>query len=152
MSAKETQMLIGEYRHSMDEKGRVALPTKFRKTLGSGVVITRGVDRCLFVYTRETWEKMAAKVAALPMNQRNNRAFARLMLAGAMDTVIDTQGRVMLPDFLRAYASLGKNLVIAGVHDRLEIWDEQEWGRFTKEAELHSEDIAENIEFFQSIQ
>jgi len=143
-------MLIGEYRHSIDEKGRLALPSKFRKVLSEGVVVTRGVDRCLSLYPRETWKKLASKVSNLPMNQKNNRAFARLMLAGAMDSNVDGQGRVVLPDYLRGYANLIKNVVIAGVHDRLEIWDQTEWERYTKDAELHSEDIAETVEFFQN--
>ncbi len=143
-------MLIGEYHHSIDEKGRLALPTKFRKDLSEGVVITRGLDHCLFVYPKQTWDKVAGRLANLPMNQKNNRAFARLMLAGAMDAVIDGQGRVVVPDYLRTFAGLGKEAVVAGVHDRLEIWDEDEWNRYTKDAEQHSEEIAEEIELFQN--
>lgn len=143
-------MLIGEYHHSVDEKGRLALPTKFRKDLSAGVVVTRGLDHCLFVYTKQTWDKVAGRLANLPMNQKNNRAFARLMLAGAMDAQIDGQGRVVLPDYLRTFAGLSKNVVVAGVHDRLEIWDEAEWEKYTKDAEQHSEEIAEQIELFQN--
>lgn len=147
---QRTHMLIGEYRHSIDEKGRLALPAKFRKVLSKGVVVTRGVDRCLSLYPQETWEKLSSKISNLPMNQKNNRAFARLMLAGAMDSNVDGQGRVVLPDYLRSYANLAKNVVIAGVHDRLEIWDQAEWEKYTKDTELHSEDIAETVEFFQN--
>lgn len=141
-------MLIGEYRHSVDGKGRLAIPVKFRTGLSKGLVVTRGVDRCLFVYPAETWKKLAGRLSSLPMNQKNTRAFLRLMLAGAMDAALDAQGRVMLPDYLRAYAGLGKNVVIAGVYDRLEIWDETGWRRYTKDAEQHSQDIAEAVGSF----
>jgi len=143
-------MLIGEYHHAIDEKGRLALPTKFRKELGGGVVVTRGLDHCLFVYAKSAWQKVANRLANLPMNQKNNRAFSRLMLAGAMDSTIDGQGRVILPDYLRTFAGLSKAVVVAGIHDRLEIWDESEWARYTKDAEQHSEEIAEQIELFQN--
>lgn len=142
-------MLIGEYRHTIDGKGRLALPTKFRNVLSHGVVITRGVDRCLFVYPKETWEPLAARIARLPMHQKNNRAFARLMLAGAMDGALDRQGRIVIPDYLRGYAGLTKSVVIAGVHDRLEVWDAAVWDRYTRESERRSEDIAEAIGSFQ---
>lgn len=141
-------MLIGEYRYTVDGKGRLALPTKFRNALSHGVVVTRGVDRCLFVYPKDAWEKLASRMAGLPMNQKNTRAFTRLMLAGAMDAPIDGQGRMMLPDYLRAYAGLGQRVVVAGVYDRLEIWDETAWERYTKNAEKHSEDIAEAVGSF----
>ncbi|MDO8512043.1 MAG: division/cell wall cluster transcriptional repressor MraZ [bacterium] len=146
----KAKMFIGEYHHSIDEKGRLALPTKFRKELAQGIVVTRGLDHCLFVYTQAMWEKMAGRIGNLPMNQKNNRAFARLMLAGAMDSKIDGQGRVVLPDYLRTFGGLTKNVVVAGVQDRLEIWDEAEWARYTKDAEQHSEEIAEAIELFQN--
>lgn len=143
-------MLIGEYHHTVDSKGRIAVPTKFRKALLQGVVITRGIDRCLFVYPKKTWDQIADKISGLSMNQKNNRAFARLILAGAMDESPDKQGRITIPDYLRTYAALDKNVVIAGVHDRLEIWNEQEWEKYTRSTEKHSEEIAEEIEFFQS--
>lgn len=138
-------MFLGEYRHVLDPKGRVNLPTKFRKDLSQGVVITRGVDRCLFVYPRGTWERLAANLAKLPLTAQAGRAFARLLLAGAMDIVPDGQGRVMLPEYLRLYAKIGKHVVIAGVYDRLEIWDADAWGLYTRRSEKRSEAIAETI-------
>ena len=138
-------MFLGEYRHSLDPKGRVNLPTKFRQDLSQGVVITRGVDRCLFVYPRPTWERLAQNLARLPLTAQASRAFARLLLAGAMDARVDGQGRVMLPDYLRTYAKIRRQVVIAGVYDRLEIWDAAAWGVYTRRAEKHSEDIAETI-------
>ena len=138
-------MFLGEYRHNLDPKGRVNLPTKFRKDLSQGVVITRGVDRCLFVYPRATWEKLAGNLAKLPLTAQASRAFARLLLAGAMDETPDGQGRVMLPEYLRRYAGLAKTVVIAGVYDRLEIWDAVAWSAYTKRTEKRSEQIAETI-------
>src|SRR5688572_24761482 len=99
-------MFIGEYHHSLDQKGRVQVPVKFRKDLQKGAVVTRGLDRCLFVYTADEWEILADKLAKLPIAKANSRAFARLMLAGAMELEIDRQGRVVLPEYLRQYASL----------------------------------------------
>ena len=138
-------MLIGEYRHTIDEKGRLALPTKFRNVLSHGVVVTRGVDQCLFVYPKDTWTKLAQALAGLPINQKKARTFARLMLAGAMDTPLDRQGRVILPEYLRGYAALGRAVIIAGIYDRLEIWDARLWEQYTKRAERQSEDIAEAL-------
>lgn len=138
-------MFLGEYRHTLDSKGRVNLPTKFRKALSQGVVITRGVDRCLFLYPRATWERLAANLAQLPLTQQAGRAFARLLLAGAMDEHPDGQGRVMLPEYLRAYARVTKHVVIAGVYDRLELWDADTWTAYTKRTEKRSEAIAETL-------
>lgn len=138
-------MFLGEYRHTVDEKGRVNLPTKFRSDLSQGVVMTRGVDRCLFVYPKAIWERFAATLAKLPLTAQASRAFARLLLAGAMDAVPDGQGRVTLPEYLRAYAKLGSRVVIAGIYDRLEIWDAAAWSTYTKRAERRSEAIAETI-------
>lgn len=138
-------MFLGEYRHTIDLKGRVNLPTKFRSDLSKGVVVTRGVDRCLFVYPRATWEKLAGNLAKLPLTAQASRAFARLLLAGAMDVLPDGQGRVMLPEYLRRYAGLRKAVVLAGVYDRLEIWDTDAWVAYTKKTEKRSEAIAETI-------
>lgn len=138
-------MFLGEYRHSLDPKGRLNLPTKFRNDLSQGVVITRGVDRCLFVYPRNTWGRLAGNLARLPLTAKASRAFARLMLAGAMDGEPDGQGRIMLPEYLRQYAGIRKQVVIAGVYDRLEIWDASTWHAYTRKAEKRSESIAETI-------
>ncbi|MFW0862253.1 MAG: division/cell wall cluster transcriptional repressor MraZ [Candidatus Komeilibacteria bacterium] len=138
-------MLIGEYYHSVDTKGRMALPAKFRQVFKSGAVITRGLDNCLFIYPKKDWQKLADKLAALPISQAKTRAFARLMLAGAMDVSLDKQGRVNLPDYLTTYAKLGKKVVITGLYDRLEIWDEKEWSKYSKQTEANSSDIAEAL-------
>ncbi|MBI2444140.1 MAG: division/cell wall cluster transcriptional repressor MraZ [Candidatus Magasanikbacteria bacterium] len=138
-------MFIGEYTHNRDEKGRVAIPVKFRAALQKGAVITRGLDSCLFLFTKSEWEKLAGKLAALPLSQANSRAFARLMLAGAMAVEADRQGRVMLPEYLRDFARLGKQVVIAGLYTRLEIWDAAAWQRYKAETEAESGPIAEQL-------
>lgn len=138
-------MFIGEYSHSIDEKGRLAVPIKFRQDLAKGAVVTRGLDNCLFLYTQEEWNKLADKLSKLPISQANTRAFARLMLAGAMDCEIDRQGRVILPDYLRKFAGLKKKVVVAGLYNRLEIWDETKWNSYKQKTEKGSSDIAEKL-------
>ena len=138
-------MFIGEYQHAMDEKGRLAIPVKFRNELKEGAVVTRGLDRCLTIYTAEEWEKLATRLANLPMASANTRAFARLMLAGAMDVALDAQGRVIVPDYLREYAGLGKKAVLAGLYNRLEVWDAVKWEEFKARTEIASADIAEKL-------
>ncbi len=137
-------MFIGEYRHSIDDKGRLAIPAKFRSSLKKAVV-TRGLDACLFLYPIVQWKKLAEKLANLPMSQSNSRAFARLMLAGAMEVDVDAQGRVVIPEYLRAYAGLEKNIVVAGLYDRVELWSEDAWKTYTARAEKDSGDIAEQM-------
>lgn len=138
-------MFIGEYAHTIDEKGRVSVPAKFRKQFKGGVVVTRGLDHCLFIYPLKEWETMAAKLATLPISQKKSRAFARLMLAGAWDVELDSQGRIMLPEYLRTYATLKKHATIAGLYNRVEIWDEDAWHNYRAETEAASDEIAESM-------
>lgn len=138
-------MFIGEYQHTIDEKGRMAVPVKFRKLLAKGAVVTKGLDNCLFLYTKDEWEVIAQKLASLPISQSNSRAFARLMLAGAMDVTIDKQGRILLPEYLRTFAKMGKKAVIAGLYNRLEIWDNKQWENYKKGTETKSNSIAEAL-------
>ena len=138
-------MFIGEYSHTLDDKGRVAIPKKFRPDLEGGAVVTRGLDHCLFLYTRNEWEKLAEKLSSLPFAQANTRAFARLMLAGAMDVEVDKQGRIILPEYLRTYGNIKKEIVIAGLYNRLELWDAEEWKQYTKKTESESNEIAEQM-------
>jgi len=138
-------MFIGEYRHNIDIKGRVAIPAKFRNKLSGGTIITRGIDRCLFAFSPEDWEKLAEKLIALPITQSNSRAFSRLMLAGAVECEIDSQGRVLIPDYLRKYAGLGKDAVVAGLYNRIEIWNASEWDAYKSKTESESESIAEKM-------
>lgn len=136
---------IGEYAHTLDDKGRLAIPAKFRAELKKGAVVTRGLDDCLFLYTKDEWAKAAEKYAALPISQANSRAFSRLMLAGAMEVEFDKQGRALIPEYLRQYAGLRKNAVIAGLYNRLEIWDSEKWGQYKGETEAESGVIAERM-------
>ena len=140
-----SRMFIGEYKHTIDDKGRLAIPTKFREDLAKGAVVTRGLDTSLFLFPKEEWDKLAEKLASLPLGQSNSRAFARLMLAGAMDVKLDKQGRVVLPEYLRSYAKLGKSTVIAGLFNRLEIWDEDKWQAYKTQVENDAESVAEQL-------
>lgn len=136
-------MFIGEYQHNLDNKGRLAVPAKFRQMLAKGAVVTKGLDNCLFLYPKVKWEEMAQKFANLPVSQAKARAFARHMLAGAMPVEFDTQGRITLPEYLRKFAQLKKEAIIAGLFDRLEIWDEAGWNKYKESTEKDSNEIAE---------
>lgn len=138
-------MFIGEYSHTIDEKSRLAIPIRFRPELSEGAVITRGLDNCLFLFTCAEWQKLAEKLANLPFSQANTRAFARLMLAGAMDVTLDKQGRIILPDYLKEFAGLKKQVVITGLYNRLEIWEAQTWAKYKQSTENQSEEIAERM-------
>lgn len=138
-------MFIGEYQHSIDPKKRLAVPSKFRSELKNKVVVTRGLDKCLFMYPIRVWEDLAAKLGTLPVGESNTRSFIRLMLAGAIDCEIDRQGRILIPDFLKDYAGLDKNVIITGVYNRLEIWDESKWNEYKVNAEKNTDEIAEQL-------
>ncbi|EKE21032.1 MAG: hypothetical protein ACD_7C00379G0008 [uncultured bacterium] len=138
-------MFIGEYQHTIDPKKRVAMPSKCRVELGKKVVITRGMDKCLFIYPMKTWEKLAEKLGSLPVGESGTRSFIRLMLAGAVDVDLDKQGRVLIPDYLKEYAGLKKDVTVAGLFDRLEIWDKSKWSVYKNKAEKNSDEIAEQL-------
>ncbi len=142
---KREIMFIGEYQHNLDNKGRLAVPAKFRQMLAKGAVVTKGLDNCLFLYPKVKWEEMAQKFANLPVSQAKARAFARHMLAGAMPVEFDTQGRITLPEYLRKFAQLKKEAIIAGLFDRLEIWDEASWNKYKESTEKDSNEIAESM-------
>lgn len=138
-------MFIGEYHYLIDDKARVAVPVKFRPSLIKGAVVTRGIDACLFLYSKKEWDVLAHKLAQLPLSQSKTRAFSRLMLAGAMDVELDKQGRIILPDYLRKYAGINRKVVIAGLYNRLEVWDEVKWEEYKTKSEEESPDIAEAL-------
>ena len=138
-------MFIGEFQHNLDQKGRIAIPAKFRKDFEDGLIITRGIDKCLFIFSKNEWNKLAEKLSQLPLAQANSRAFARLMFSGAVDEDLDNQGRILIPDYLRNYASLKKQLVINGLFNRLEIWDKNIWQDYKNKTENSSEEIAERL-------
>lgn len=138
-------MFIGEYEASIDEKGRVAVPVKFRQALKGKAVVTRGLDQSLFLYPTGEWKTMAEKLASLPISTANTRAFSRLMLAGAMDLELDKQGRITLPAYLQAFAGMAKKIVFAGLYNRVEIWSEERWKAYKAETEKESTAIAEQL-------
>ena len=138
-------MLIGEYHHNIDLKKRVALPAKFRRELGNKMVITRGLDNCLFLYPLKQWQKISEKLSEMPIGQADTRGFNRFMLAGAVEVDLDSMGRVLLPDYLRNFAGLKNKVVIAGVSNRLEIWDENKWDKYKMKIEKNADDLAEKL-------
>lgn len=138
-------MFIGEFQHNLDTKGRIAVPAKFREELKEGAIITRGLDRCLFVFTVKEWQALVNKLTALPLAQANSRAFVRLMLSGATDVELDSQGRALVPDYLRKYAGLKKEAIITGLYSRLEVWDRDAWRQYKEKTEASSDEIAERL-------
>jgi len=138
-------MFIGEYKHNLDDKGRLAIPAKFRVALKKGAVVTKGLDNCLFLYSKEQFDIIAKKFAALPISQARARAFSRHMLAGAMDLEFDTQGRITLPEYLRNFSGLKKNVIVTGLYNHLEIWNEAAWNKYKLESEKNSNAIAEEM-------
>lgn len=138
-----TFMFLGEYLHTFDAKNRISLPSRFRKDLGRTVIVTRGLDHCLYVYARRAWEKEAARYASEVNGSAAKRGLARLFLAGSFETDVDGSGRVLIPENLKSYASLRTKAVIAGVADRVEIWEEKSWEKYTKELERSAEALAE---------
>jgi len=138
-------MLIGQYHHALDEKKRLALPSRLRPEIGKRVVVTRGLDKCLFIYPLPIWEQIAEKLGALPVGKAETRQFLRVLLSGATEVELDGLGRVLIPDFLKTYAGLEKDAVVVGVYNRLEVWDVNEWNRYHAEAEKNQDQIAEKL-------
>ena len=138
-------MFIGEYSYSIDEKKRLAIPQKLRKQLGKKAVITKGLDQCLFLFPVEQWKILAKKLSQLPLSQSDARGFGRMTLAGAMEVNIDSLGRILVPDYLKDYAFLSKKVIIAGVYNRIEIWDEAKWKEYRDKTEKEVGDIAERL-------
>ncbi|MBU6388497.1 division/cell wall cluster transcriptional repressor MraZ [Patescibacteria group bacterium] len=138
-------MFIGEYLHTLDPKNRISLPAKFRKDLGRVVVMTRGLDHCLSVYPKKEWEREAESRAAHAGGTAASRGLARLFLAGAMEAEVDAAGRVLIPNHLKHFATLKSKTVIAGVANRVEIWDEAMWKKYTAEIERDANAFAEKL-------
>ena len=138
-------MFIGEYTYSIDDKKRLAVPLKFRELLGKKAVITRGLDQCLFLYPMKEWGLLAERISKLPLAQADASGFSRLMLTGAMEVSFDNLGRMLVPDFLKTYASLGKRVVVAGLYNRVEVWDEKKWTDYKQKAEQEAGDMAERL-------
>lgn len=138
-------MFIGEYQHQIDTKKRVAIPVKFRRELGRSAIVTRGLDSCLFLFTKREWGKLVKRLGELPMGQSDARGFVRLMLAGAMEVYIDSLGRILIPEYLKTYASLKKRVIVAGLYSRIEVWDEAQWNRYKIRTEKEIGNMAERL-------
>lgn len=138
-------MLMGEYKHNLDAKGRLIMPAKFREELGDVFILTRGLDGCLFGYPMEQWEVLQEKMKQLPLAKKDARAFVRFFYSAAVEAEIDKQGRINIPNTLLEYAKIEKECRIVGVSDRIEIWSNDQWETFTEAAQETFEDIAENM-------
>ena len=141
----EFQMLMGEYRHNIDDKKRLVIPSKFRSELGENFILTRGLDKCLFVYSKAEWNKIVDKLKSLPFTQKDARNFTRFFLSGATVCEIDQSGRISITSPLIEYADITKECVIIGANDRLEIWSKESWDTFMADNIDNFSDIAENL-------
>jgi len=138
-------LFMGEFQHTVDKKGRLIMPARFREGLSQGFIVTKGLDHCLFVYPREEWFSIEKKLKTLPFTQKEARAFVRFFFSGAVECELDKQGRVLLPNNLREYAEIQKDVVVIGVSSRVEIWSKENWEKYSSEAELSYEEIAEKM-------
>lgn len=141
-------MFLGEYLHTVDNKNRLAIPAKFRRELARGAVLTRGLDNCLFLYTKNDWQALVKKIGELPLSQARARSFSRMMLMGAREVSLDKLGRVLLPDYLKKFAGISKKVVVGGVLNRIEIWDENKWEAYKKKSEKN---VAQEVEELMGI-
>ena len=139
-------MLSGDFNHSIDAKGRLIIPAKFREALGENFVITKGMDNCLFVYPPNEWKELEEKIKSLPLTNKSARDFKRFMLGSAIEGILDKQGRVLIPPSLREFAKLEKDVVLVGVLDKVEIWDKAKWDESNAIVEENIEDITSNME------
>lgn len=138
-------MFIGEYQHSIDEKKRLALPAKFRGELGSAVIVTRGFDNCLVVYSQKKWEQVTEELKKISSNKSEGRMFSRFVLGGAVEVELDKLGRILVPDYLKEYAKLKKDIVVCGLSDKLEIWDAEKWQGYKTKNEPNLDKLAETL-------
>ena len=138
-------MLIGEYTHTIDDKNRVSLPIKFRKEVGKKVVATHGLDNCIFMYSEKEWMKISEKLGSLGIGQADTRGFNRFMLAGAVEIDVDAIGRILLPEFLSEFAGLKDKAVFAGVHNRIEIWNDKKWTEYKKKIRSQADGLAQKL-------
>lgn len=138
-------MFTGEYQHTLDGKGRVIIPSRLRDGLGDRFVITRGLDQCLFVYPNSEWVRLEQKLKQLPFTKSDSRAFTRLFFSGAMEVEADKQGRILIPNNLREYAGIEKEVMFIGVSNRVEVWSEEAWKGYFEQANENYEDLAEKL-------
>lgn len=138
-------MLIGEYHHTLDPKKRLSLPAKFRKELGERVVLTRGLDSCLFMFSESAWRDIAEKLANLPLSQADTRGFSRFLLSGASEAEVDGAGRILIPEYLKEFAELKTQVVLAGLGMRIEVWDAKVWEQYRHRIEKDADQLAEKL-------
>lgn len=138
-------MLMGEFNHTIDAKGRLIIPSKFREDLGESFIVTRGLDGCLFGYPQNAWKELEEKLKQLPLAKKESRQFTRFFYSGAVECILDKQGRINLPASLIDYAALEKSCYVIGVSERFEIWSEERWEKVSDEAESSFEDLAEEM-------
>jgi MraZ protein len=138
-------MLIGEYTHSIDDKSRISLPAKFREKMGKKVIVTYGLDKCLFVFTPAEWDKVAQRLSDSSLGQSDNRSFSRFMFGGATEADVDSIGRILVPDFLKSWAKLSGKVSVVGVQSRVEIWNDKAWAAFKKGVEGKAGALAEKL-------
>jgi MraZ protein len=138
-------MLIGEYTHVIDEKNRISLPAKFRREIGKKIVITHGLDNCLFMYSEREWKSISEKLGSLGIGQADSRGFNRFLLAGAVEVSVDSAGRILIPDFLKDFAAITTKVVFAGVYNRIELWQEGRWNRYKKTIQKEADVLAERL-------
>lgn len=138
-------MLIGEYHHNIDDKNRLVIPSKFRADIGSKFILTRGLDKCLFIYSLEEWSSIVAELKKLPFTHKDSRYFTRFFLSGAIECELDNAGRVCITSPLIEYADITKECVIIGANDRLEVWSKESWDKFLNDNSEEFENIAENL-------
>ena len=138
-------MLMGEFEHTLDTKGRISMPAKLRKDMGETFILTKGLDGCLFAFSSEEWLNFESKLKSLPLSDKNARNFVRFFLAGATECEIDKQGRFLIPNNLREYATLEKEINIIGVGTRIEIWNRESWKKYSSSENISADDIAENM-------
>ena len=144
-------MFMGEYQHSIDDKGRLIIPARFREGLGDNFVLTKGLDNCLFVYPSSEWGKLEKHLQELPFTKADARAFVRFFLSGATECELDKQGRILLPAVLREYASLERDVTVIGVASRVEIWGREAWEKYSRTAGTAYEALAEKLEDLQNL-
>ena len=138
-------MFIGQFEHAIDEKNRLAIPAKFRRSIHGEAVITKGLDGCLFLFTADKWQKMAQSIGQLPLTKSSARLYSRLILASAQDVEFDKQGRIILPQYLRKYASIDGDAMVVGVYDRIEIWDKSKWSKTVEKDETKAAKAVEEL-------
>ncbi len=138
-------MLIGEYEHSLDAKGRLIMPAKIREDIGEKFIVTKGLDGCLFGFSQNEWTNFEEKLKTLPLTNKNARDFVRFFLSGAIECEIDKQGRFLIAGNLREFAGLEKEVVIIGVLNKIEIWSKEKWLKYSKEENMEADEIAEKM-------